>query len=140
MTIAFADMGVLPLPPPLLPGQGGAERLSAAEGCLDMTARQAALRAYLKARLNLTAEQLAAWQDFETAAAAGEVEDRQACARLAGKPGDQAILQRMDTVEEMLSRRLAQVRRVAVPLRKAIATLSPDQLRLLERSMPLMAL
>jgi len=140
MTMALVDMGVPPPPPPLMPGPGGAERFSAADGCLDMMARQAALRAYLKARLNLSAQQLVAWQEFENAATESELEDRQACAKLPGKPGDQTVIQRLETAEEMLSRRLAQVRKVAGPLRKVIATLSPDQLRLLERSTPLMAL
>lgn len=139
MAMAFADMGMPPPPPPFLPGPGGGDRFSAAESCLDMVARHAGVRAYLKARLNLSPQQLAAWQDFENAATESEPEDRQACAKLAGKPGDQTVVQRLDIAEEMLSRRLAQVRKVAGLLHQVIATLSPDQLRLLERSAPLLA-
>lgn len=123
-----------------MPWQDGTERLSVAESCLDMVARRAALRAYLKARLNLNSQQLATWQDFENAATESEADERQACSNLAAKPGDQTIVQRMDAMEEMLARRLAQVRKVGAPLRKVVATLSPDQLQFLERSMPLMVL
>jgi hypothetical protein len=139
MSVAIADLGVPPFPPPPMPGQDGGERFSVAEGCLEMVARRAALRTYLKARLNLNSQQLATWQDFENAATESEADERQACSSLAAKPGDQTIVQRMDTMEEMLARRLAQVRKVGAPLRKVVATLSPDQLRFLERSMPLMA-
>jgi len=140
MSMAHADMGVPPFPPPPMPGQYGTERFSVTESCLDMVASRAALRAYLKARLNLNSQQLAAWQDYENAASESEADERQACSSLTAKPGNQSIDQSIETMEEMLARRLAQVRKVSAPLRKVVATLSPDQLRFLERSMPLMAL
>jgi LTXXQ motif family protein len=140
MIMVLPDPGMLPLLPPPIPGQGGAARPPNAENCLDRMARHAALRAYLKARLDLSPQQLPAWQDFESAATESDAEERQACALLAAKPENQTIVQGMDIVEEMLARRLVQIRKVGGPLRKVFATLSPDQLRLLEQSMPLMAL
>ena len=140
MTMAHADMGVPPFLPPPMPGQYGTERFSVAESCLDVVARRAALRAYLKARLNLASDQLATWQDYENAATESEADERQACSSLTATQANQTIDQRMDTMEETLARRLAQVRKVGAPLRKVVATLSSDQLRFLERSMPLMAL
>lgn len=139
VSMAHADVSVPPFPPPPMPGQFGIERFSVAEGCFDVVARRAALRAYLKARLNLNSEQLAAWQDYENAASESEADERQACSNLTAKPGNQTVDQRMDTMEEMLARRLAQARKVGAPLRKVVATLSPDQLQFLVWSMPLMA-
>lgn len=133
--MALAEAGRPPLPLPPMPGT---QYPPAAEICLDNMARRSALWAYLKSRLNLTSQQLSAWQDFENAATESEAEERQACSKLAAKPGDQTIVQRLDSAEEMLARRLAEIRKVGTPLRKVIAVLSPDQLRLLDRSMPLM--
>ena len=140
MLMVLTDPGMLPLLPPPIFGQGGVARLPTTESCLDRMARQAALRAYVKARLDLSPQQLPPWQDFENAATESDAEERQACAQLAVKPESQTIVQGMDIVEEMLARRLVQIRNVGGPLRKVFATLSPDQLRLLEQSMPLMAL
>lgn len=139
MSMAHPYIGVLPFPPPPMPGQDGAGQPSIAEVCLDVVAGRAAMRAYLKARLDLDDRQLATWQDYENAAVESEADERQACAGLAAKPADQTIAQRMDTTEQMLARRLAQLRKVGAPLRQVIAVLSPNQLRFLERSMPLMA-
>jgi hypothetical protein len=140
MIMVLPDAGMLPVLPPPIPGQVGAARPPNAESCLDRMARHAALRAYLKARLDLSPQQLPAWQDFESAATESDAEERQACAQLAVKSENQTIVQGMDSVEEMLAHRLVQIRKVGGPLRKVFATLSPDQLRLLEQSMPLMAL
>lgn len=135
MTLGPAEGG---LPPPWPPGprMGPPGRPGFAEACLDMLARRAAGRAYLKARLSLTPQQVLAWEEFETAATDGDEEERQACLKAAPRPEDQSIAQRMDAAEEQLVHRLAQVRKVGAPLRKLITTLSPEQARVIEQSMP----
>jgi hypothetical protein len=132
----FAGAALAPYPPPPVPGHVIGGRMPVGEICVDRIARRLALRAYLKERLNLNAQQLSAWQDFENAATEADTEERLGCSKMAATPDGQTIVKRIDMAEEMLTRRLAQMQKVGAPLRKVIATLSPDQLRLLEQVMP----
>ena len=107
-----------------------------AEACLDRLAHRAAGRAYLKARLDLTPQQLPIWQELDTVVTDGDAEERQACAKVPSKPADRSILQRLDTAEERTARQLALLRKVSEPLRKLIATLSSQQQKLIDQSLP----
>lgn len=107
-----------------------------AEACLDRLAHRAAARAYLKARLDLTPQQLPIWQELDAVVIDGDAEERHACAKLPPRPADQAILQRLDAAEERAARQLADLRKVSAPLRRLIATLSPGQQKLIDQSMP----
>jgi len=124
--------GPPPLSPPWMPGQLGGEGLTADEMCFDKRARQAAARAYVKTHLNLNAEQLGLWRYFENAAHESEADERRACSGLAVSP---ILAENMETVEGMLVRRLALMRKDA-SLRKVIGALSSDQLRLMDYYMP----
>src|SRR5579863_6462691 len=83
MAPPFGDHGGPPLPPPGFFGAGmpipfagpepghdpGGAGFSPRAHCLDEIAREAGLRAYIAAKLNLSAEQRALWQRVEQAAA-----------------------------------------------------------------------
>ena len=105
--------------------------------CLDISARRAANRAYLKAGLDLTERQLPAWKDFERVAAAGDVEERQSCSTAFARTEALAVAEQLDAAEERASRGLAHLRRTGAELRKLIATLSPEQLHRLDPALPL---
>ncbi len=135
MPLPQLDAG-LPPPPPCgamrsIPGRPGI-----ADKCLDTMARRAALRTFVRTRLNLNSQQLTAWREFEDVAADGDEEERQACSKIGPRPDGQTMLQRMEMTEEAMSRRLVQIHKLGTPLRKLIATLSPEQQQLLEQSMP----
>jgi hypothetical protein len=115
----------------------GMGRPAFGDKCLDILARRAALRAYAMIRLNLNAEQLTVWKEFADIAAANDEEERQVCSKSGPRPDGQTIVQRMEMVEDAIGRRLVQIRKLSPPLRKLIATLSPEQQQLLEQSMPL---
>lgn len=135
MDFGAAQFGMPPMPP-LGFREGPPGRLGFVDACLDMLAKQAGGRAYLKARLNLTPQQVLIWQEFETAATEGEQEEHQACTKASAKPDEQTLVQRMDGAEERLARRLTQMRKVGAPLRKLVAMLSPEQLRVVEQLLP----
>ncbi len=136
LILPFAGAALAPYPPPPMPARAIGGPMLVGEICVDRIARRLAVRAYLKDRLNLDAQQLSAWQDFENAATEADTEERQGCSKMAATPAGQTIVSRMDMAEDMLTRRLAQMQKVGVPLRKVIATLSPDQLQLFEQVMP----
>lgn len=106
------------------------------EACLDMMAHRAAGRAYLKARLDLTPQQLPAWQELETVAGQDEAEERRVCASLPAKPDELSLMQRLDGAEERATLQLAHLRKVSEAFKKLAATLSPEQQRLIDQSMP----
>ena len=144
--------GMMALPPPGLPsfppplGWAPAEGTARppfppvppgfAEACLDRLAHRAAARAYLKARLDLTPQQLPIWQELDAVAIDVDAAERQACAKLPHRSADQAVLQRLDAAEERAARQLADLRKVSEPLRRLTATLSPGQQKLIDQSMP----
>lgn len=136
--------GLPSFPPPLgwAPAEGTAGRPFPpfpprfAEACLDRLAHRAAARAYLKARLDLTPQQLPIWQELDAVAIEVDAAERQACAKLPPRLADQAILQRLDAAEERSARQLADLRKVSEPLRRLTATLSPGQQKLINQAMP----
>lgn len=111
-------------------------RPAATEACLDMMAHRAADRAYLRVKLDLTPQQLPAWQELETVSSQGEAEERQFCASLPAKPDELLLVQRLDKAEERATRQLAHLRKVGESFKKLAATLSPEQQRLIDQSMP----
>jgi hypothetical protein len=119
---------------PLLPdsGAGGPEPQPPSEGCAEMIARKAAMRADLKARLSLDLQQLAVWHEVESVAADVEKEERGFCVSLASTADRQPLVERLDVAEKLLSLRLAQLRKVNEPLRKLTAMLTPEQRGVLE--------
>jgi hypothetical protein len=133
--LMFPDPDAPLFAPPPVPSRSRSERWAPAEMCRDMMARQAAFRTYLKVRVNLTPQQLAAWQDFENAASENERDEGAACGKLSGAPEDQTIIQRLDAAEQALGERLGRMRKVNGPLRKVIGMLSPDQRRLIDQVM-----
>lgn len=135
----------LPLPMGLTPVEGGPwpplpshaqDRQGLAEVCLDRLAHRAAGRAYLKARLDLTPQQLPLWQELDDVAAEDDAEERQTCSKLPHNPWGQSITQRLDTAEERASNKLAHLRKVSGPLRKLTAALSPEQQKLIDQPVP----
>ena len=76
------------------------------------------------------------WQELEAVAAESDTEERQACTKLSATPSEPSLLQRLDTAEERTARQLAHLRKIRDPLRKLTATLSIEQQKLIDRSMP----
>ena len=75
------------------------------ERCTERLAWRAAMRAYVEAKLNLTAEQRPLWDKVQSAAQAEEQKERQLCASM--KPGaEPTLLDRMDRKQQFLSTRL----------------------------------
>jgi len=107
-----------------------------AEACLEGLAHRAAGRAYLKARLDLSPQQLAIWQEIDSISSESDAGERQACAKLPPEAADPSIVQRLDTVEARAARQLAHLRKISEALRKLTATLSTEQQKLIDQSTP----
>lgn len=131
--------------PPFPPGMGwapaqGKPRPPAwpglANACLERLAHRAAGRAYLKARLDLSPQQLAIWQEVDAISRESDTGERQDCAKLTPEAADTSILQRLDTAEGQAARQLDHLRKISDALRRLTATLSTEQQKLIEQSTP----
>lgn len=138
------DVPAMPMSPPMMPGHGmppvppmgNAMPLSPVEACLDRSARSVAVMAYFKARLDLTTEQLAAWQELETASTEIAKEERDACARLPVKFESPGAMKMLSMTEERLAAMQRHLQKIGPSIRKVYAVLSPDQRKLVD-SMPM---
>lgn len=102
--------------------------------CLDMTARRIGDRAYLKARLELKPDQMAAWNAFEKAADEASAKSMARCqtlpAELKERPG---YLERLTMEEDAMKARIATIEAVKPSLTALVAVLTPEQKALLDR-------
>jgi LTXXQ motif family protein len=102
------------------------------ERCVDRLARRAARRAYVEAKLNLTAEQRPLWDKVQSAAKADEQRERQLCASL--KPGaEPTILERMDRMQQFLATRLEALQSAKPAVQALYQALTPEQQAILNR-------
>ena len=96
------------------------------ERCTERLAWRAAMRAYVEAKLDLTAEQRPLWDKVQSAAQAEEQKERQLCASL--KPGaEPTLLERMDRMQQFLSMRLDGLQSAKPAVQALYQSLTPDQ-------------
>jgi hypothetical protein len=104
--------------------------------CLNRVAHRIGYRAYLKARLDLKADQQTAWNAFEKAADGVSAKDKARCAAL---PTDVTtrpkFTERMTMRETMMKARLESLEAVKPSLTALYAALTPEQQELFDRPM-----
>ena len=102
------------------------------ERCADRLAWRAARRAYVEAKLNLTAEQQPLWDKAQSAAQTEEQKERQLCASL--KPGaEPTTLERMDRMQQFLSARLEGLQAAKPAVQALYQSLTPEQQAIFNR-------
>jgi len=102
------------------------------ERCADRLAWRAARRAYVEAKLNLTAQQQPLWDKAQSAAQTEEQKERQLCASL--KPGaEPTMLDRMDRIQQFLSARLEGLQAAKPAVQALYQALTPEQQAIFNR-------
>ena len=102
------------------------------ERCADRLAWRAARRAYVEAKLNLTAQQQPLWDKAQSAAQTEEQKERQLCASL--KPGaEPTMLDRMDRMQQFLSARLEGLQAAKPAVQALYQALTPEQQAIFNR-------
>lgn len=117
-------------PPPAGGPPGMAQRpaFNPKEMCVEHVARRIGNRAYLKARLDLTAQQLPLWNNFEKAADEASAKDKARCATLPTEVKTAPTYpERMTLREEMMKARLASLEATKPSLTALYAALTPEQ-------------
>ena len=106
--------------------------------CLDQVARRAGNRTYLKVRLDLKADQVAAWDAFAKASDVADVKDTARCnalpAEIKERPG---YVDRLTTEENYMKARVERIEAVKPTLVAFYNTLSPEQKAVLDRPRPM---
>ena len=102
--------------------------------CLEMVARKAGHRAYLKTRLDLKPEQMTAWNAYEKAADDVAAKDKTRCASLPTEMKDRPkFTDRMNMREQMMKSRYDSFEAVKPPLMALYAALTPEQQEIFDR-------
>ena len=102
------------------------------ERCTDRLAWRAARRAYVEAKLNLTAQQQPLWDKVQSTAQTEEQKERQLCAGL--KPGaESTMLERIDRMQQFLSARLEALQTAKPAVQALYQALTPEQQAILNR-------
>ena len=144
------DVGAQPPLPPGFFGVGlefplagsaqtpGEAQLSPRSRCLDEIAHEAGLRAYIAAKLNLSAAQRALWQRFERAAVSGADTRRKACANfpMSASPTPSALPLLIAYEKELLAARLAELIEIQPTITAVYNSLSPEQRAMLDPPPP----
>lgn len=120
--------------------KGGPERLmrdfSPRAFCEDRIARRIGERAYLKARLDLKADQMPAWDTFQKAADEASAKEKATCASLpAEMKSPPSLPDRLTRQEDMMKSRLESIQAVKPALVALYDKLSPEQKAVLDRQM-----
>lgn len=136
-----------PPPAPGAPGAPGADRMMRGERnvspravCLDMAARRIGDRAYIKARLELKPEQMAAWNAFEKAADEASSKSMARCATLPTEMKERPdYIQRLTMEEDAMKARVATIEAVKPSLTALYNILTVDQKAVFNRPRAMMA-
>jgi len=117
---------------------GGPERMmrdfSPKAFCEDRIARRIGNRAYLKARLDLKADQVPAWDAFQKAADEASAREKTKCASLPTEmKAPLSLPDRLAREEEMMKSRIASIEAVRPSLVALYDKLSPEQKAVLDR-------
>lgn len=106
------------------------------EMCVEQVARRIGNRAYLKARLDLTAQQLPLWTAFEKAADEASAKDKARCAALPAEAKTPPTYpERMALREEMMKARLAALEATKPSLQALYAALTLEQKAIFDKPM-----
>lgn len=126
-----------PPPPPAAraPGERGERAaFSPRAMCQDRIAHRAGFRAYLKVKLNLKPEQMAAWTTFEKAADEAAAKQTARCAALPTEvKTPPTFAERLATREEAMKARLDSMEAVKPSMLALYAALTPEQKVVLDR-------
>ncbi|MGH7030861.1 MAG: Spy/CpxP family protein refolding chaperone, partial [Stellaceae bacterium] len=102
-------------------GRGGPQ-----ERCIDRLAWRAARRAYVEAKLGLSAQQQPLWDKVRSIAQADQHKEQALCQSL--KPGQaRTVLDRMGRTEQFLSARLDALRQAKPAVQALYQALTPEQ-------------
>ncbi|MFO1159699.1 MAG: Spy/CpxP family protein refolding chaperone [Reyranellaceae bacterium] len=131
-------------PPTTPPGPGGTDQqreqraMNPRAFCLDQIARRAGNRAYMKLRLDLKADQVAAWNAFAKASDDADVKDVARCnalpTELKEKPN---YVERLTMEENFMKARIERIDAVKPSLQALYNTLSPEQKAVLDSPRPM---
>ena len=119
-------------------GHGGPRRHGPREMCESTDARTAAILAFARTKLAITADETAAWDKFAAAVQASDEPIKQACAAMA-KPDREhppKLTERLATMDSMLSAHAEQMHRVRAAVEQFYPTLTAEQQRTADRLMP----
>ena len=104
--------------------------------CEVRVARRIGQRAYLKARLDLKPEQMAAWDAFQKAADEASAKEKAKCASLPTEMKEPpSMTERLNRREDMMKSRLEAMQAVKPTLLALYDKLSPDQKAVFDRPM-----
>lgn len=102
--------------------------------CLEMVARNAGRRAYLKNRLDLKPEQMTAWNAYEKAADDVTAKNKTQCASLPTEMKERPkFADRMNMREQMVKSRYESFEAVKPSLTTLYAALTPEQQEIFDR-------
>ena len=127
-------------PPPAAGGQERRERVAfnPKAFCLDRVAHRAGARAYLKVRLELTPEQMTAWNAFAKAADDADVKETTRCNALPTDMKERPnFVDRLGREEDAMKARIERIEAVKPTLTAFYSTLSPEQKVVLDRPRPM---
>lgn len=106
--------------------------------CLDRVARRAGNRTYLKIKLDLKADQVAAWDAFAKASDAADVKDTARCNALPSDMKERPnYVDRLGMEETYMKARVERIEAVKPSLTALYNTLSPEQKAVLDRPRPM---
>ena len=106
--------------------------------CLDRVARRAGNRTYLKIKLDLKADQTAAWDAFAKASDAADVKDTARCNALPSEMKERPnYVDRLGMEEAYMKARVERIEAVKPSLTALYNTLSPEQKASLDRPRPM---
>ena len=119
------------------PGAGpGPRNFSPKAMCQESVARRIGMRAYLKAKLDLKAEQMAAWAAYEKAADEVSAKSKARCVAMPEKVETPPnFTERMTMREDMMKARLESLQTTKPALQALYATLTPEQKVVFDRPM-----
>lgn len=130
--------------PPATPPAAGPERRDRMANfnpkafCLDRVARRAGNRTYLKIKLDLKADQVAAWDAFAKASDAADVKDTARCNALPSEMKERpSYVDRLGMEEAYMKSRVERIEAVKPSLTALYETLSPEQKAVLDRPRPM---
>ena len=106
--------------------------------CLDRVARRAGNRTYLKIKLDLKADQVAAWDAFAKASDSADVKDTARCNALPSDMKERPnYVDRLTMEETYMKARVERIEAVKPSLTALYNTLSPEQKAKLDRPRPM---
>jgi len=143
-SLADDDLLELAQATPPAPPAAGADRRDRAAAfnpkafCLDRVARRAGNRTYLKIKLDLKADQTAAWDAFAKASDAADVKDTARCNALPTDMKERPnYVERLTMEETYMKARVERIEAVKPSLTALYNTLSPEQKASLDRPRPM---